>query len=165
MYIFRAGRKILLVSSYLLSSIFLGLLCFYLWKKPEGWGWFPLFFTIAYALSFKYGLGLVPIVVTSELYPTSLKAKGMVVSDMWFTLMAALSLKLYYWWVELLGEYFPFLMFTIFGLLIAVVIQFYMPETKGLTLEEIQFVLKGRKSEELTTKPILEDSTSPVRYT
>lgn len=148
-FIDRFGRRALLISSSILSSLFLGLLgTFFLLKDVlkydmTTWGAVPLSAVLAYALAYKYGLGLVPIVSMGELFPTSVKAIGMTLSDLTYTIMAIVSLKVYYLTIDIYGMYFPFLLFCACGLFTAGFVFFVVPETKGKTLEEIQMILKG----------------------
>lgn len=147
-FIDRYGRRVLLISSSILSSIFLGVLGTFFYLKDiekmdlSNYGIIPLAAVLLYALVYKYGLGLVPIVSMGELFPTSVKAMGMTLSDLTYTVMAMVSLQVYYATVEHYGMYFPFLLFLCCGLFTAVFVYFVMPETKGKTLEEIQMILK-----------------------
>lgn len=148
-FIDRFGRRALLISSSVLSSIFLGVLGVYFYLKEQvgmdltNYGAIPLAAVLLYALSYKYGLGLVPIVSMGELFPTSVKAIGMTLSDLTYTIMAIVSLKVYYVTIAQYGMYFPFLLFLCCGVFTATFVYFVVPETKGKTLEEIQMILKG----------------------
>lgn len=79
---------------------------------------------------------------SGEIFPTSVKAMGMNISSLAYVLMAILSIKIYYWTTEEWGHYVPFLAFAIFTFLGAIYVYFFVPETKGKTLEEIQMELK-----------------------
>lgn len=148
-FIDRFGRRVLLISSSILSSVFLGVLGTFFYLKEQAkfdvseYGAVPLAAVLLYALAYKYGLGLVPIVSMGELFPTSVKAIGMTLSDLTYTIMAIVSLKVYYVTIALYGMYFPFLLFFCCGLFTATFVYFVVPETKGRTLEEIQMILKG----------------------
>lgn len=149
-FVDRFGRRALLISSSVLSSLFLGVLGAYFLVKLklgsealEDYKVIPLAAVLAYALAYKYGLGLVPIVSMGELFPTSVKAMGMTLADLTYTIMAIISLKVYYVTVDLYGMHFPFLLFCACGILTATFVYFVVPETKGRTLEEIQMILKG----------------------
>lgn len=148
-FIDKYGRRALLMSSSILSSVFLGVLGVYFYLKDQvgmdltGYGAIPLAAVLLYALAYKYGLGLVPIVSMGELFPTSVKAIGMTLSDLTYTIMAIVSLQVYYATITKYGMYFPFVLFLCCGLLTATFVYFVVPETKGKTLEEIQMILKG----------------------
>ncbi|GLV36010.1 uncharacterized protein CBL_09773 [Carabus blaptoides fortunei] len=148
-FIDKFGRKVLLISSSVLSAMFLGILGIYFFLKDvelydlESYKIIPLLSVLGYALAYKYGLGLVPIVTTGELFPTPVKAMGMTMADLVYTVMAVVSLKVYYVTLELYGMYFPFLLFSVCGLFTAGFVYWVVPETKGKTLEEIQQILKG----------------------
>lgn len=72
----------------------------------------------------------------------------MTLADLTYTIMAIVSLKVYYYTASLYGMYFPFLLFCGCGLFTATFVYFVVPETKGKTLEEIQMILKGEKPQE-----------------
>lgn len=81
-----------------------------------------------------------------EIFPTSVKGMGMALADLIYNLMAIVSIKVYYATSQLWGRHVPFLIFAGVGILAAVCSYFFVPETKGKTLEEIQIKLK-RKTE------------------
>lgn len=75
-FIDRYGRRVLLMSSSILSSLFLGVLGTFFYLKENahydvtGYEGIPLAAVLLYALAYKYGLGLVPIVSMGEsFYP------------------------------------------------------------------------------------------------
>lgn len=78
-----------------------------------------------------------------EIFPTSVKSMGMTFADFIYIGMAIVALKIYYWTLETWGMHVPFLLFSIWGIFSSVVIYFFVPETKGITLEQIQMKLKG----------------------
>ncbi|XP_022918545.1 trehalose transporter 1-like protein [Onthophagus taurus] len=142
------GRKILLVFSSLLTGISLTILATYFYFKSENYenieymSWVPVLAVLLYAFAFKCGLGLVPIVMTGELFPTSVKAMGMTISDAMYVIFATISLLIYQELIQF-GIYVPFYLFAASCILTAAFVLFYVPETNGKTLEEIQFILKG----------------------
>ena len=106
LFIDKFGRKVLLVLSSLLTSLCLMVLATYYFLKDycefdvSAYSTTPLIACICYALVDKFGLGLVPIVLTGELFPTSVKAAGMTLGDVTYVIMAILSIKLYYGYVD-----------------------------------------------------------------
>jgi len=145
------GRKILLVSSSLLSGTSLMVLASYFAVKESGtditpYNWIPVASVMVYAAAFKYGLGMVPIVMTAELFPTSVKAMGMTISDAMYVIFAIISVYLYQY-LSVYGMHIPFFIFAGSCLFTTLFTIFFIPETKGKTLEEIQQILKGNKAE------------------
>ncbi|XP_022918419.1 trehalose transporter 1-like protein [Onthophagus taurus] len=152
------GRKILLVFSSFLTAISLAILATYLLVKHQGGdvsniGWVPLFSVLLYAVAFKSGLGMVPIVMTGELFPAKVKAMGMANADAMYVLFGALSIFIYQELVKNFGIFCPFYLFSCCCILTAIFAIFYIPETKGKTLEEIQYLLKGIPLSEMKKNP------------
>ncbi|KAF5271845.1 hypothetical protein FQA39_LY07985 [Lamprigera yunnana] len=144
----KAGRKLLLSSSSVLTGIALLILASYFAVKNSGndmtsYTWVPIFSVMLYAITFKYGLGMVPIVMTAELFPTSVKAMGMTIADAMYVIFAIASIYLFQHLKPIYGIHVPFFIFAGSCFLTAIFTVIIIPETKGKTLEEIQMTLKG----------------------
>jgi len=144
------GRKALLISSSLAAAIALGSLSVYLTFKHHSYdvlpyNWVPIVAVFLYAAAFRLGLGLVPIVVTAEIFPTSVKAMGMTISDGMFVGFASITIYLYQILEHYVGMHVPFYIFTVSCILNIFFVVFVLPETKGKTLEQIQMMLKGEQ--------------------
>ncbi|CAG9862922.1 unnamed protein product [Phyllotreta striolata] len=142
------GRKGLLTVSSLLTGLSLLVLAVYFTFKNQnydvsGVSWIPVASVMVYAAVFKFGLGIIPIVMTAELFPAKVKAMGMTIADFIYVLFAWISVEFYQRLSGLYGPEVPFYVFSFSCILTALFAQFYIPETKGKTLEEIQFILKG----------------------
>lgn len=152
----KAGRKILLTTSSLLTGISLAVLATYFAVKNAGvdtsaFSWVPIASIMVYAAVFKYGLGVVPIILLGELFPTSVKAMGMTLSDTMYVSFAAISLYLYQE-LAVFGLEIPFFVFSASCIFTAIFCMWYVPETKGKTLEEIQYILKGARPSQVGLK-------------
>lgn len=142
------GRKILLTTSSLLTGLSLLAIAVYFTLKNSSVdvsaaSWVPIVSIMVYAAVFKFGLGMVPIVLTAELFPAKTKAMGMTISDAMYVIFAVISIQMYQGLSETFGIHVPFYIFSASCLLTAAFCAFVIPETKGKTLEEIQFILKG----------------------
>ncbi|XP_060529325.1 facilitated trehalose transporter Tret1-like [Cylas formicarius] len=145
----RFGRKAILIASTLLTMFCLLSLAVYFHLQYLGVdvafiSWIPIVSVLVYAGVFKYGLGLVPIVLTAEIFPAPMKAIGMTVADVMFVLGGIISLQIY----QLLSKYgmhIPFYVFTASAFLVLLYSCCCIPETKGKTLDEIQSMLKNEK--------------------
>ncbi|XP_044749917.1 facilitated trehalose transporter Tret1-like isoform X2 [Coccinella septempunctata] len=143
----RIGRKILLLVSGLLTSISLFTIAVYFHMQSmfldlKSFSWIPMISVMFYALTFKLGLGIVPIVTTAELFPARVKGWGLAVSDLVYVVSSSLSIYVYQWLNDGFGIHVSFYLFGIYCLISTVLISIYVPETKGKTLEEIQMILK-----------------------
>lgn len=142
------GRKSLLIISSTLSGVCLLLLAIYFTLQKNDYdvkpfSWLPVAVVMIYAFVFKFGLGIIPIVMTAELFPAKVKAMGMTVADFFYVFFAWVSIELYQRLVIYAGYDYPFYIFAVCCLCTSGFAQVYIPETKGKTLEEIQFLLKG----------------------
>ncbi|XP_018321662.1 facilitated trehalose transporter Tret1-like [Agrilus planipennis] len=145
----KIGRKILIIGSSIVTGFSLLIFAGYFLVKEMGYdvtpfNWLPLFSVILYSIAFKFGLGMVPIVLIGELFPTSVKAKGMTISDITYALFGLFSIYVYMYLVDAFGMYVPFFLFAVCCYVAAIFVALYVPETKGKTLEEIQIILKGQ---------------------
>lgn len=68
----------------------------------------------------------------------------MALADLIYNLMAIISIKVYYAASQQWGRHVPFLIFACCGIIAAIGSYFFVPETKGKTLEEIQMKLKRK---------------------
>ncbi|VEN62825.1 unnamed protein product [Callosobruchus maculatus] len=142
------GRKALLTISSLCTGVSLLSLAVYFTLQIHGYNvkpfsWVPVVSVMVYAFVFKFGLGIIPIVMTAELFPAKVKAMGMTFSDFFYVTFAWLSVEIYKRLTDTFGIDVPFYLFAFSCILTALFAQIYIPETKGKTLEEIQFILKG----------------------
>ncbi|XP_045474578.1 facilitated trehalose transporter Tret1-like [Harmonia axyridis] len=141
------GRKILLINSALLSGITLLTMAVFFHLKHNGVdvsavSWIPIVCVMMFAAFFKSGLGIIPIVMTAELFPAKIKALGMGFADIVYILFSSVSIYVYRYLVESIGIFFPFYIFSACCFLTGLFTFCFIPETKGKTLEEIQMILK-----------------------
>ncbi|CAG9862978.1 unnamed protein product [Phyllotreta striolata] len=142
------GRRALLIVSLLTTGICLGTIAIYFNLKLNGYdiqsvSWIPIVAVMFYAACFKIGIGIVPIVLTAEIFSTNMKALGMATSDLMYVLGSIISLQIYQWLAYSYGLHLPFYLFSLSSFVIAIFTYLYIPETKGKTLEEIQYLMKG----------------------
>lgn len=142
------GRKNLLISSSVLTGLCLLALAIYFHVKHSGMeyqsmSWIPLVSVMIYALVYKFGLGMVPIVITAEIFAPKFKALGMALADGVYVGTAMVSIALYNFLRTSFGMHFPFYIFSCCAFLTAIFIICFIPETKGKSLEDIQRILRG----------------------
>ncbi|XP_066143717.1 facilitated trehalose transporter Tret1-like isoform X1 [Euwallacea fornicatus] len=148
------GRRALLMTSGTLTGVCLLIIAVYFNMKNSGQemisvSWLIPVAVMFYAAAFKFGIGLVPIVLTAELFSAKMKAIGMTLSDAFYVGFSVISLQMYHQLKNTFGIQVPFYIFAIWCFSTVIVTVFYIPETKGKTLEEIQVLLKSEESNRL----------------
>lgn len=144
------GRRILLAFSSFFSGLALLAIAIFFTLQKNGLAgpdlsWIPVTAILVYAAVFKSGLGIIPIVLTAELFPARVKAIGMALADLIYLVAGLASIQLYQNLARLYGIDVPFYIFATSTLATAVFSLTSVPETKGKTLEEIQYILKGEQ--------------------
>lgn len=143
------GRKALLIISSIATGFCLLTMAIYFNLKlsghdVQGVSWIPIASIMIYAAAFKFGLGIVPIIVIAEVFSAKIKAIGMTISDSIYVIAAIVSVEVYTRLRDAFGIHVPFYVFAFGSFFMACFTIFYIPETKGKTLEEIQMLLKGK---------------------
>ncbi|XP_044734624.1 facilitated trehalose transporter Tret1-like [Chrysoperla carnea] len=111
----------------------------------EAYGWVPVTALMVYIIMYSVGLGAIPLMVPSEMFPTNIKAKALCITDLYLAMLGFLIVILYQPVANGFGSHIPFIIFAvscIFGVLFTI---FIMPETKGKSLEDIQNILRNSK--------------------
>ena len=148
----RLGRKILLLVCCLILSISLVALAVGFWGWEKGGDsdqlshfqqHIVLWSMFVYIGGYQMGYGPITWCVLSEIYPSAIRGKAMALS-VEVNFMAKFLIQLLFPTVqELLGWSGSFLMFACFGLVGLFFIGIFVPETKGMSLEEIQVQLQA----------------------
>lgn len=111
---------------------------------PSRYGWLALAGLIVYIAAFAPGMGPVPWTVNSEIYPADLRGVcgGIAATANWLSnlLVAQTFLSL----VDLLGTSTVFLLLGVFSVLALWFVQVAVPETKGLSFEEVDQLWQER---------------------
>lgn len=141
------GRKPLMVFSCLSTFLILTTLGAYFYVAST-LAWLPIVLVVAYIFAYRVGLGTVPIVMVSELFPASVKVPGVVLSDLVYSLSSLLANVVFQYTQEAFGICTPFFIFGCICFGAAVVSARIVPETRNRTLEEIQVLLKNKCKEE-----------------
>ena len=147
------GRKVLLAACCIILSSSLIVLAFGFWGWEEGvdgsdqlsqfqkqiilWSMF------VFIAGYQVGYGPITWCVLSEIYPTSIRGHAMALSVEINFLFKFLIQLLFPTVQEIMGWSHSFLMFASFGLCSLFFIGFFVPETKGMSLEEIQMQLQA----------------------
>ncbi|XP_058722893.1 probable inositol transporter 2 [Vicia villosa] len=111
---------------------------------PSNFGWIALIGLALYIMFFSPGMGTVPWVVNSEIYPlryrgvcggiasTTVWVSNLIVSQSFLTL------------TEAIGPAWTFLLFGIIAFIGVFFVIVFVPETKGVPIEEVESMLEKR---------------------
>lgn len=132
----RFGRKkLMLVGSFGLI-VTLGLVARFFYSESTD-GLVVAIFLFVYIGFFAFSQGAVIWVFISEIFPNKVRAGGMALGSFTHWIMAAIIAFTFPWFAETLGGGHTFMIFTIMMVLQLLFVWKVMPETKGVSLEEL----------------------------
>lgn len=149
----KLGRRFLLITGTLIAALsLLGVACYF----QQQWfdrKWIVLFFMGMYVLGYCISLGSLFWVIISEIYPLKIRGFAMSIASVaqWGAnfLLSISFLQIY----GRFGETTTFLFFSSICLLAFLFVYYFVPETTGVSLEQIENNLrKGKKLRELGIK-------------
>lgn len=121
-------------------------------KHPEldvcRFKWIPLAGMLLYIPLFAVGLGIAPTYILSELFSASIKGKGLCALTISYGFLQCATTKLFQLLQVHFGIHTPFAVFAAFSFGSTFLVDRFVPETRGKTLEEIQQYLKRNKKAE-----------------
>ncbi|CAH2096900.1 unnamed protein product [Euphydryas editha] len=150
----RLGRKLLMWTTSLGLTIFLGLigvyalLDSYFKYNVESWAFLPLLCLIIYMILFTLGVGPVPWILVAEMFPVRTKCLASGIASFMCWLAGFIWTRFFREVASSYGIYTAFWILAICcGLGFIFSISPLLPETKGKTFDEIQDMLNNRTKE------------------
>jgi facilitated trehalose transporter len=150
----RAGRRLLLLLSSLVMSISLLFMALYYFLEDklgtsfhQDFNWLPLVSLVLFVFAFSIGFGPIPWLVAGEVLPNRVKGitSGMATSFNWICLF--IVAKFFINVVATVHEEGTYLILAMVCLLGSVFVGFFIPETNGKTLQEIEAIFNGENME------------------
>ncbi len=139
-FIDRVGRRSLMMIGSAGLIVTLGLVS-YSFYQPTFSVWSVPVFLFVYIAFFAFSQGAVIWVFISEIFPTQVRAKGQTLGSTTHWVMAAVIAFTFPWLAEKAGAGNTFLFFAIMMVLQFLFVWKMMPETKGKSLEQIEYSL------------------------
>lgn len=103
--------------------------------------WLPIALIVIYFIFFNSGFGSLPSVVISELFPHNVKSIGCSITNINYFLIGFLLQYFFSSFVSSIGTGGTFWLFAGVSLFTNLFVYFFLPETAGKTLQEIQDIL------------------------
>uniref|UniRef100_A0A1B6GD96 Major facilitator superfamily (MFS) profile domain-containing protein n=1 Tax=Cuerna arida TaxID=1464854 RepID=A0A1B6GD96_9HEMI len=143
------GSKNLLIVSGAGMTVFqisLGVFFYFTNKGYDmsSYPWWPVISLVGFIILFSIGFGILPYTVMGEMFAPNVKGIGSAISagSSWFT---AFLLTLFFNDIsDSLGPHFTFFILSIFCFLDFLFAVFVMPDTRGMTLQEILDLLNSQ---------------------
>ncbi|CAK1543411.1 unnamed protein product [Leptosia nina] len=142
----KAGRRTLMIN----SSIGAGVCCVVLGSQIQfHWGphWVSSIFLYTYCVAYSLGAGTIPLVLIAEVFLPEVKGIVSMISIEWAWICNFIILFMFNPIVAAYGLGPIFYFFGVTCFLTAVYCVFFLPETKGLTVDVIQTLFLKRRSE------------------
>lgn len=150
----RMGRRLLLLISCLVMTISLTLLgSFYLFQQLNYNITFvnclPIVALSTFTIFFSAGLGPVADVVTAEVFTPKISNFARSLVMILVSIFSFMVVKLFPFALQLIGDYGCFFFFAVCTAIIFVFTYFFVPETKGRTIDSIIKELNGEEEREI----------------
>ncbi|XP_022831124.1 facilitated trehalose transporter Tret1-like [Spodoptera litura] len=151
------GRRILLSISCLGVSIAMTLVGLYFFlqdtiqvsvETSRAISWMPLVGILGFNVLYAVGVGNLPYVLQAELFPVNVKGVASSTATMLACILSFLVTKCYQQMKDACGHYMVFWSFAFIGYVGVLFIYFFVPETKGKTLEEVTTNIQDQRPEE-----------------
>eukprot|EP00268_Persea_americana_P013041 TRINITY_DN1565_c1_g1_i1.p1 TRINITY_DN1565_c1_g1~~TRINITY_DN1565_c1_g1_i1.p1 ORF type:complete len:284 (+),score=48.31 TRINITY_DN1565_c1_g1_i1:1567-2418(+) len=111
---------------------------------PSNYGWLAVVGLALYIIFFSPGMGTAPWIVNSEIYPLRFRGVcgGIAATANWISnlIVAQTFLSL----TEAIGTSWTFLIFGLISVVALLFVLVFVPETKGLPIEEVEKMLEQR---------------------
>lgn len=143
----KLGRKFLLCTSTLGIAVALGALglndgLLDRGYDPANFQWLPITSVVVFAVFINLGLISVPSVILSELFSPNVKIISSSITHVLTGFMAFLSIQTYQPLIDHIG-YSVYYFYSLIMIIATLFVVFFIPETKGKSLQEIQEMLKN----------------------
>ncbi len=141
-YADKAGRRTLLL--YGLTGLIISLVSIgFIFQMESTPGFLLLFMMLAYIACFALSLGPVTWIVINEIFPSSFRVQGVTICTLAVWLAVALLGQFFPLMLEHLGTANTFWLFALCCIAHLIFSYYYIPETKGKQLEDVEKLFGG----------------------
>lgn len=141
------GKRPLLIASCIGSSVFMAAEGIYFYLHDNGYNvdqiwWLPLIAMILFNMCQAIGLSSIPVVFLGELFDSNVKSLAVCISKTSLALAVFIVGEVFQVLLDNFGNCAPFFVFCAMGLLGVLFVIFLVPETRGKSLQDIQYYLE-----------------------
>ncbi|XP_061380727.1 facilitated trehalose transporter Tret1-like isoform X2 [Danaus plexippus] len=133
----RVGRRMLVIVASLLNGFccaVLGTQLHFLW----GPGWLTVVFMLVYAVNYTLGAGTIPNILVGEIFLPEIKSLATTFCTEWLFFVSFILLYIFPLLLNKIGLGLIFFIFSGFSFASTIFSFIYVPETKGIEVDEIQ---------------------------
>ncbi|XP_040171954.1 uncharacterized protein LOC120905171 [Anopheles arabiensis] len=127
--------------------------------KGTSLSWIPTVLLVAFIFTATLGFLTLPFSMNAEVYPTKIRGFASGLTIFFGYTMSFIILKIYPSLVETVGNSNVFILFGCLSMLGIAFVYFFLPETKGRTLEDIESHFRGKKHSSPDSKQEVEMKT------
>lgn len=135
-------RRPAMFSSFTMSLCMFGIASFVHFDTVE-YSWLPIVLVIGFLFMSTLGLLTMPFTMVSEVYPQNVRGFAAGLSTSFGFVLCFIVVKLYPTMVESIGDVAVFSFYGCVAMASVVFLYYFMPETRGKSLEEIESMFKG----------------------
>ncbi|XP_042866275.1 facilitated trehalose transporter Tret1-like isoform X1 [Penaeus japonicus] len=154
------GRKPLLAATAAICAVSEGVAGAFLFLEVEGAAWVPLASVIVFVVGYGIGLGPIPWVYLGELLPTPVRSLGAALITFGYSITYFTINFVFLKVIASLGLGLTMLVFGTANLAIALIVVFFIPETKGRTLQDMEKAFIPQQVVRVKVGLLDEDKTS-----
>ncbi|XP_072402989.1 facilitated trehalose transporter Tret1-2 homolog isoform X1 [Diabrotica undecimpunctata] len=168
MLIDRLGRKILLYISSVSMIVSLAVLGIYFFLKDVAHtdlsvlGWLPLVSFMVYVLGFSLGYGPIPWLMMGEILPAKIRGPAASIATAFNWTCTFIVTKTFLLIIKAIGIHFTFWMYGIIVIVSLFFAFIFVPETRGISLADIERRLTGIKTRRISSVANLKPFPSTI---
>lgn len=140
-------RRVLLMASFTAMAVNLGSLAIYFHlsfsKVSTNQTWVPLFTLCLFVSFYAAGVGPIPWLMLREIFPANVRRRATAITAGFHWFLAFGVTKMYQNLIFMVGPGWTLWHFAVTCLIGTIFVYFFVPETKGRSLEEIQDEFEG----------------------
>ncbi|XP_012279387.1 facilitated trehalose transporter Tret1-2 homolog [Orussus abietinus] len=147
---FTGKRLLLLISAPICALSFVAIATFF---TLQAYGtdvtevrWIPTVFVVIFVLAYGLALNPTPLVYVGEIFSLEVKAPASILCSLYYAVATTVTVKSYQTLQESYGTHTPFWVFSVITTVLWALIYFFVPETEGKSLQEIQMELARKKN-------------------